>query len=141
MRKMLSSAIGGLGLLLAAVPAFPHHSFASEFDISQPVTLTGTLTRMEWVNPHGWIYVDVKGPDGTVVNWAIEAGSANSLLRNGLRKENFPVGTEVVIEGYRAKNGRAAANGRTVKLTDGRSFFMGTGNSPNDGPEEKSIRR
>jgi hypothetical protein len=114
------------GLLLAAVPVVAHHSFAAEFDANKPVTLKGTLTKMEWINPHGWIYVDVKGNDGKVVNWAVESAAPNGLIRRGLRKTDFPIGTEVIIEGFRAKDGTPTANGITVKLTDGRNFFMGS---------------
>ena len=89
-----------VGSLLATVPLMAHHSFAAEFDEHQPVTLKGTLTRFDWVNPHGWLYVDVKEPDGTVVNWAIEAGAPNALLKRGLRKSDFPAGLQVVISGY-----------------------------------------
>ena len=139
MRARLSIAIVGGGLILAAVPAFAHHSFAAEFDEKQPITLTGTLTKMEWVNPHGWIYVDAKGPDGKVVNWAVEAVAPNTLLRRGLRKEDFPIGTEVIVKGYRAKNGQPVANGRTVTFVNGRNFFLGSEGSgaPKDGAEDK----
>jgi hypothetical protein len=117
-------------LLMAAVLALPisawaHHSFAAEFDIEQPITLKGKLTRMEWVNPHGWLYIDVVAADGKVVNWAIEAGGPTALLRRGLRRTDFPEGTEVVVQGYKAKSGAPKANGRSVTLTDGRNFFLG----------------
>ena len=111
-----------------------HHPFAAEFDVNKPVTLTGTLTRMEWVNPHGWIYIDVV-ENGKTVNWAIEAGGPTALLRRGLRKTDFPTGLEVVVEGYRAKSGAPKANGRTVTLKDGRNFFLGasdTGAAPSN---------
>ena len=139
MRTRVSLVVLGVGLLLAAVPVFAHHSFAAEFDDNQPITLTGTLTKMEWVNPHGWIYVDVKGADGKVVNWGVEAGGPNALLRRGLRKEDFPIGTEVVVKGFRAKSGKAFANGRTVTFRDGRNFFLGTTSTdaPKDGAAEK----
>jgi hypothetical protein len=135
-----SITISALGLLLAAMPAPAHHSFAAEFDEKQPVTLTGSLTKVDWVNPHGWIYVDVKGADGSVVNWGIEVVGPNALLRRGLRKEDFPVGSEVVVNGYRAKSGKPIANGRTVTFRDGRNFFLGAPESdaPKDGADEKS---
>ena len=136
--RRLSLAGVCVGMLLIAVPALAHHAFAAEFDANQPVALKGTLTKMEWTNPHGWIFVDVKGTDGKVVNWAIEAGSPNALLRKGLRKTDFTIGSEVVISGFRAKNGTPSASGRTVKFNDGRNFFMGsTGTgAPDDGPEK-----
>ena len=136
MRKII---ICGIGILLSAGAAFAHHSFSAEFDDTRPVTLTGILTKMEWVNPHGWIYIDVKGADGKVVNWAVEAGAPNALLRRGLRKEDFPIGSQVVVQGYRARNGELVANGRTVKFADGRNFFMGSSGTgaPSDGAEEK----
>lgn len=125
MGAKLATLLFVIGLTLTPVPAFAHHSFAAEFDANQPITLTGTLTKMEWVNPHGWIYIDVKNPDGKMQNWAIEAGAPNALLRRGLRKTDFPIGTEVVVKGYRAKNGSPTANGQSVTFKDGRNFFLG----------------
>jgi hypothetical protein len=111
---------------LASVPAMAHHSFSAEYSSDQPITLTGTLTRVEWTNPHGWIYLDVKGDDGKVTNWAVEFGAPNALLRRGLRKSDFPTGVELVVKGYRAKNGTPTINGTTVKLPDGRNLFTGS---------------
>ena len=116
--------------LMPTVAAQAHHSFAAEFDAGKPITLKGTLTKIEIINPHGWIYVDVKNPDGSITNWAVEAGSANALLKRGLRKTSFPVGTEVVIKGFLAKNGRRVANGQTVTFPDGRDFFLGSSGTP-----------
>lgn len=117
-------------VLLASVGLHAHHSFAAEFDAERPITLRGTLTKIEIINPHGWIYVDVKNPDGSITNWAVEAGSANTLLKRGLRKTSFPVGSEVVIKGFLAKNGRRVANGQTVTFQDGRDFFLGSSGTP-----------
>jgi hypothetical protein len=130
MRAILAVTIFSVGLTLSAATALAHHSFAAEFDASAPISLTGTLTKMEWVNPHGWIYIDVKDQSGKVVNWAIEAGAPNALLRRGLRKTDFPIGSEVVVKGFRAKNGTPTANGQTVQFKDGRNFFLGASDTP-----------
>jgi hypothetical protein len=135
----LSIAVAALVLLPRA--AFPHHSFAAEFDGTQPVTLRGVITQVEWVNPHGWIHIDVKGNDGRVVNWAIETAGPNALARRGVRKTDLPTGIEIVVKGYRAKNGTATANASTLTLPDGRELIAqssGTG-APND-PGDKTSK-
>ena len=125
-KKQILSALGAIGLLLMTASSVAHHSFAAEFDIEKPIELRGTLTGMDWVNPHGWLYMDVENSDGTVTNWAVEAGGATQLLRRGLRKTDFPPGMEVVVSGYLARNGEPVVNGRSVTTPDGRNFFLGT---------------
>jgi hypothetical protein len=137
-RRLVLKAALAAGVT-AATPLYAHHSFAAEYDVNQPITLKGTLSKMEWVNPHGWIYVDVKDTSGKVTTWAVEAGAPNALLRRGLRASDFPVGQEVVVDGYRAKDGSSTANGLTVKFPDGRNFFMGTqGNGAPPDPTKKT---
>lgn len=133
MKRQLSRLFLGAVLLAGSAPVFAHHSFSAEFDINQPVTLKGVLSKFEWVNPHGWIYIDVKGADGKVVTWAIETGGPNALLRRGIRKTDFPLGAELTIKGFRAKNGAPTANANTITLPDGRRLFAGS--SGNGAPD------
>ena len=112
-----------------------HHSFAAEFDSNKPIQLKGTVTRVEWINPHTWIHIAVKDADGKTEEWMIEGGTPNTLLRRGLTKNTLPEGTEIVVDGYRAKNGSNRANGRDVTFPDGRKLFMGSSGTgaPKDG--------
>jgi hypothetical protein len=116
----------GACMLLATGPVFAHHSFSVEFDGQSPVTLKGTITKMEWVNPHAWLYVDVKGPDGKLVSWALEFGGVTSLYKRGWRKDDLPVGTEVTVEAFRARNGKPIAAAQDVKLANGKKLFAGS---------------
>ena len=135
MKSRLAVVVVAAGLFLAAKPIVAHHAFAAEFDAAQPITLKGKLTKMEWLNPHGWLHVDVAQPDGKVVNWAIESGAPNALLRRGLRQTDFPIGSELIIDGYRSKNGTSTANGTSVKFADGRNFFLGASDAPQGGTQ------
>ena len=123
--RRLFIAVASLGVVMAAAPLGAHHSFAAQFDDKAPVEIKGTLSKMEWLNPHTWIHVDVKEADGKVVTWAIEGATPNSLLRRGLRQTDFPVGRELVVHGYRAKNGSPVASGEKLTFTDGRNFYLG----------------
>ena len=117
-----------IGLLLGSAPVFAHHSFSAEYDAKKPITLAGTVTRVEWLNPHTKFYVDVKGEDGKVVNWALETGSANALIRRGWKKTDLPPGTVLVVDGWQARNGTATANVSSVTFTDGKRLFAGSSN-------------
>lgn len=135
MRAIVKIAIAGAFPILAGGPAWAHHSFAAEFDARQPINFRATVRRMQWTNPHVWIHVDVEQPDGTVEEWAIEAGTPNVLFRRGFTKESLTPGTEIIVDGYRAKDGSRRANGRDLTLADGRTLFLG---SPGTGaPDER----
>jgi hypothetical protein len=129
MKLKLAVGMVGVGLLLAALPAAAHHSFAAEFDGNKPITLKGTITKMLWSNPHGHLYINVKAPDGKLVEWEIEFGGPAALYRRGWRKQDLPVGAEVTVQGFLAKDGTPTANANTVVLADGRSLFAGSSGS------------
>ena len=140
MRIKLVSLVAGAAFLLAAaaVPSFAHHSFAAEFDAKKPVKLRGTVKKMEWINPHSWIHIDVKKADGTVEKWMVEGGAPNALLRRGWNKASLPAGTEIVVEGFQAKDGALRANGRDITFPDGRKLFVGSSGigAPDERPEK-----
>lgn len=126
MRARLWAGVLSLGAIFAAVPASAHHSFAAEYDANKPITFKGTVTKMLWSNPHGWIYLDVKAPDGKIVPWAVELGGVNALFRRGWRKEDLPPGTVLTVEGFLAKDGSPTVNGANVTLPDGKRLFAGS---------------
>jgi hypothetical protein len=126
MRKTLAVVLAAGALLLAGVPLWAHHAFAAEFDADKPIKLKGTVTKMEWINPHAWLHIDVKGDDGQVTSWMIEAAAQNSLLRRGWTKASLPAGTEILVEGFQAKDGSNRANGSVLTFTDGKKLFVGS---------------
>lgn len=137
LRLTVVSCLLGLLAFIPATPVDGHHAFAAEFDASKPVSLQGTITRMEWVNPHSWVHLDVTKPDGTVEQWMVEGGPPTSLLRRGFTKRDLPVGAEIFVEGYLSKDGSNKANGRDISFADGRKLFMGSSGTgaPRDGSD------
>jgi hypothetical protein len=141
MRTTLAATMAIAGLFLVVAPVRAHHSFSAEFDQNNPIKLEGTVAKMEWVNPHAWIYVDVKKADGTLEQWKIEGGTPNALFRRGFTRDSLKAGTAIVVSGYRAKDGSLKGNGRDLTLPDGRKLFLGSSGTgaPSDGrdPSEK----
>jgi hypothetical protein len=141
MRPKRFVVMAGAGVLLGlcAAPLMAHHAFASEFDAKKPIRFQGTVTKMEWINPHAWIHVAVKKPDGTVEEWMIEAGTPNTLFRRGLTKNSLLPGTEVVVDGYQAKDGALRANGRDLTLPNGKTLLIGSAGTgaPDDDKTKK----
>src|SRR5712691_2265663 len=140
MRTKLSLVVVGVSLFFATVPVIAHHSFAAEFDSAQPITLTGTVTKMEWINPHAWIHLEVKKPDGKIENWEIETGNPSALIRRGFNRNSLPAGTEITVQGYRAKDGGMRANGRDLTFKNGKKLFVGSSGTgaPDERPESET---
>ncbi|HWW86918.1 MAG TPA: DUF6152 family protein [Vicinamibacterales bacterium] len=132
-------ALAGVGLMFGVVPISAHHAFSSEFDAEKPIKLEGPITKTEWINPHAWIHIDVKKPDGTTEEWMIEGGTPNTLMRRGISKDTLKVGTQIVVTGYQAKDGSLRANGRDLTYPDGRKLFLGSQGTgaPYDKPKDK----
>ena len=136
MRTKVACVVAGVCVIVAATPVSTHHAFSAEFDIEQPLTLTGKLVRWEMINPHSWFHLDIEGDDGTVVTWMIEGGSPNELIRNGVTKNTLDVGVELTVEGYHAKDGTPKGVGRNFLLAGGERLFLG-GSAP---PVVPSVR-
>ncbi len=125
MRMKLLSVIFGAAISAAALPVLAHHSFAAEFDANRPVKLEGTVTKMDWINPHSWIHIDVTTEGGEVQKWMVEGGAPNALLRRGWNRNSLPAGTKISVQGFQAKDGSFRANGRDITFADGTKLFVG----------------
>jgi uncharacterized protein DUF6152 len=139
MARMNGLAVVAAGVLISTVSLLAHHAFTAEFDTKKPVKLRGTIAKIEMVNPHSWIYIDVKNDDGTISQWMLEAGSPNVLVRRGFSKAAIPKGTEVIFEGFQAKDGSNRANGRDIAFPDGKKLFIGSTGA--EGPPEDANKK
>ena len=135
MLRKLSIAVFGVGLLMAMGPVLAHHAFTAEFDANRPVKLEGPITKLELINPHTWIHMEVKRPDGKVEQWMVEGGTPNTLLRQGITKNTVKIGTVITVVGHQAKDGSLRANGRDLVLPDGRKLFIGSPGT--GGPDDR----
>jgi hypothetical protein len=130
--RTIPAVLGGsfLAIVATIAPIRAHHSFAAEFDAAKPIVLRGVVKKMEWINPHSWLTLDVKNPDGTTATWEVEAGAPNAMFRRGFTRNSLPVGTEVIVNGFQAKDGQQRANGRDIRFPDGKLLFMGSSGTP-----------
>lgn len=137
MRTKWLNLAGGVLLVAGTVPAMAHHSFAAEFDANKPVKLEGVVTKMDWINPHSWIHIDVTTETGEVQKWMVEGGAPNALLRRGWNRNSLPAGTKIQVQGFQAKDGSFRANGRDITFTDGTKLFVGSSGigAPDERPE------
>jgi uncharacterized protein DUF6152 len=138
MQRKIFVTLTSIGLLAAALPLFAHHAFTAEFDAKKPLKLRGNVVKVELINPHSWIHIDVKNPDGTTTRWMIEGGTPNTLLRRGFTKNSLPAGTEILVDGYQAKDGSNRANGRDLTFPDGKKIFLGS--SGPEGPPPDAVK-
>ena len=145
MRMKLAVAVAGVALMIAAVPVVGHHAFSAEFVATRPVKLEGPVVKVEWINPHAWIHIEVTKEEGTKEVWAIEGGTPNTLFRRGFTKDSLMPGTDIVVDGYQAKDGSNKMNGRNLTLPNGDSLFLGSSGTgaPRDGadPREKTRKK
>jgi Family of unknown function (DUF6152) len=139
MRRKFFFTLSAMAMILASIPVLAHHAFTAEFDANQPIKLRGTVAKLELINPHSWIHIDVKNSDGTTTRWMIEGGTPNTLLRRGITKNSLPIGAEILVDGYRAKDGSPRANGRDVTFPDGRKIFFGS-SDPGSAPPDDATK-
>src|SRR5215831_13860017 len=140
MRRQLLVWIGAISLVATvSIPVWAHHAFSAEFDANKYVKLRGTVSKMEWINPHAWLHIDVKGADGAITSWAIELGPPNALIKRGWTKKDVPAGIELIVDGYQAKDGSLRANGRDITFPDGKKLFAGSSGTgtPEEKPQQK----